>query len=79
MTTTDVTEVMTGLLTEKSLKAGDQWYEATLKGVDFVFDRLQRPLKPIAENFRHATVGEIASAICRSAGVDTKIPDRGRS
>jgi hypothetical protein len=25
-------EVMTGLLTEKSLKAGDQWYEATLKG-----------------------------------------------
>ncbi|MGZ3196531.1 MAG: hypothetical protein ACXU60_05470 [Croceibacterium sp.] len=74
---TDVTEVMTGLLTEKSLKAGDQWYEATLKGVDFVFDRLQRPLKPIAENFRNATVGEIASAICRSAGVDTKIPDRG--
>src|SRR5450755_4600001 len=25
-------EVMTGLLTEKNLKAGDQWYEATLKG-----------------------------------------------
>ena len=74
---TDVTEVMTGLLTEKSLKAGDQWYEATLKGVDFVFDRLQRPLKPIAQNFRNATVGEIASAICRSASVDTEIPDRG--
>jgi hypothetical protein len=73
----NVTEVMTGLLTEKSLKAGDQWYEATLKGVDFVFDRLQRPLSTVARDFRNATVGQVASSICRTAGVDPKIAEDG--
>ena len=72
-----ITEVMTGLLTEKSLKAGEQWYEATLKGVDFVFDRLQRPVDTVARDFRNTSVGDIASAICRAAGVDTRIPDSG--
>lgn len=69
-------EVMTGLLTGKCLKAGDQWYEATLNGVDLVFDRLQRPFKLVAKRFT-GTVGKIAAEICSSAGVDTKIPDNG--
>ena len=70
-------EVMTGLLTEKSLKAGDQWYEASLKGVDFVFSQLQRPLKNVALNYQNKTVGFIANDICSQVGVSTKIPDNG--
>jgi hypothetical protein len=69
-------EVMTGLLTEKSLKAGDQWYEATLKGKDFVFDQLQRPAQTVSQ-VSQGTVGDIAAAICSAAGVDTQIPDKG--
>jgi hypothetical protein len=72
-------EVMTGILCEKSLKAGDQWYEATLKGKDFVFDQLQRPLKNVNQNFKNQTVGAIASAICSNAGVATNIPVNGPS
>lgn len=72
-------EVMTGLLTEKNLEAGDQWYEATLKGVDLVFDQLQRPLAPVAKSFQGQTVGAIAAAICALAGVDTNIPDNGKT
>ena len=70
-------EVMTGLLTEKAMEAGDQWYEATLKGVDFVFDRLQRPAAVVAQAFQGQTVGAVASSICRAVGVDTQIPDPG--
>jgi hypothetical protein len=70
-------EVITGLLTEKALEAGDQWYEATLKGVDFVFDQLQRPATVVAQPFQDQTVGAIASSICRAVGVDTYIPDPG--
>jgi len=73
----DTAEVMTGLLTEKSLQAGDQWYEATLKGVDFVFDQLQRPAALVADDFQGQTVGDIASAICQKIGIDTQIPDKG--
>ncbi len=70
-------EVMTGLLTEKSLQAGDQWYEATLKGVDLVFDRLQRPAQLVAANYKGKTVGAAAAAICALANVDTQITDNG--
>jgi hypothetical protein len=72
----DTAEVMTGLLTEKSLEAGDQWYEATLKGHDFAFDQLQRPATLVADNFQ-GTIGEIASSICQKIGIDTHIPDKG--
>jgi hypothetical protein len=75
-------EVMTGLLTCKSLQAGDQWYEATLTGVDLIFDKLQRPLKNVNKAFPKdfpniKTVGELAAAICKDAGVATEIPDKG--
>lgn len=70
-------EVMTGLLTEKAMEAGDQWYEATLKGVDFVFDQLQRPTAVVAQAFKGQTVGAVATAICQVVGVDTQIPDPG--
>jgi hypothetical protein len=73
----DSKEVMTGLLTKKNLEAGDQWYNAKLEGVDFVFSQLQRPLRNVAKNFANQTVGQIAAAICKSAGVDTQIPDSG--
>jgi hypothetical protein len=69
-------EVMTGLLTEKSMAAGDQWYVATLKGTDFVFDQLQRSAKKVSKNFQ-GTVGKIAAAICSAVGVDAQIPDNG--
>jgi hypothetical protein len=69
-------EVMTGLLTEKAMEAGDQWYEATLKGVDFVFDRLQRPAAVVAQDFK-GTVAAIASSICQAVGVATRIPNPG--
>ena len=72
-------EVMTGILCEKSIKAGDQWYEATLKGKDFIFDQLQRPLQNVSQNFQNQTVGAIAAAICSNAGVATNIPDNGPS
>jgi hypothetical protein len=72
-------EVMTGILCEKSLKAGDQWYEATLKGKDLVFDQLQRPLQRVNQDFQNQTVGAIAAAICSKAGVATNIPDKGPS
>ena len=58
------TEVMTGLLTGASVKSGDQWYETTLTGVDLVFDRLQRPVALVAENYEGSTVAEAATAIC---------------
>ncbi len=70
-------EVMTGLLTEKAIEAGDQWYEATLNGVDFVFDRLQRPTAVVAQDFQGQTVGAVASSICQAVGVDAQISDPG--
>ena len=70
-------EVMTGILCEKSIKPGDQWYEAALKGKDFVFDRLQRPLQKVNQAFQSMTVGDIAAAICSNAGVATNIPVKG--
>jgi hypothetical protein len=73
----DSAEVMTGLLTEKAMEAGDQWYVATLKGVDFVFDQLQRPAAVVAQAFQGQTVGAVASSICQAVGVDTQIPDPG--
>jgi hypothetical protein len=76
---TGTKEVMTGLLTDKCLKAGDQWYEATLSGVDFVFDKLQRPLKLVSQNFSGQTVGAIAAAICSAASVGTQIPNNGKT
>jgi hypothetical protein len=83
-------EVMTGILCEKSIRAGDQWYEATLKGKDFVFDRLQRPLQKVNQTFpdkdhpdptigSNPTVKAIATVICKNAGVATNIPEPGPS
>jgi len=71
------TEVMTGLLTDTRVVAGDQWYETTLTGVDFVFDRLQRPVKHVDANYQGQTVGATATAICQLANVSTQIPDNG--
>jgi len=71
------TEVMTGLLTEMDLEAGEQWYEATLNGVDLVFDRLQRPGQLVNKDFPNMTVGDIAAAICEKANVATQVPDVG--
>jgi hypothetical protein len=73
----DSEEVMTGILTDKSIKAGDQYYEATLKGRDFVFDQLQRPVKRVNQTFDAMTVGDIAAAICGGAGVATNITAKG--
>ncbi len=67
------TEVMTGLLTEASVKSGDQWYETTLTGVDLVFDRLQRPVDLVADNYEGRTVEDAATAICNLANVGVQI------
>jgi hypothetical protein len=73
-------EVMTGLLTEMRFEADEvenQWYKATLKGVDFVFSQLQRPLSMVTKQYDNKTVGFIANDICSSTGVGTTIPDPG--
>jgi len=74
-------EVMTGLLTRKEMAAGEQWYEATLYGVDLIFDTLQRSTTIDAtfpgEKSPANTVGDIAKAICDAAGVKTQINDPG--
>ena len=73
-------EVMTGLLTEAHLEADEtdnQWYIATLKGKDFVFDQLQRPLKTISQSYQGKTIGSIAKDICSQAGVSPNIPNDG--
>jgi len=75
----DSKEVMTGLLTEKNLVAGDQWYKATLKGIDFVFTRLQRPPQMFSGEYKGQTVKSIAADVCKQAGVDTIIPAAGKT
>jgi hypothetical protein len=75
-------EVMAGLLTETSFEAdepGDQWYKATLKGVDFVFSQLQRPISNVVKQYDSKTVGFIANDICSQTGVGTTIPDPGKT
>jgi hypothetical protein len=66
-------EVMVGLLTEKNLEAGDCWYEATLCGVDYVYERLRRPGVPFSKNYDNKTIGEIAHDICQTVHVDSNI------
>jgi|GEM_PF-5775098 hypothetical protein len=72
-------EVMTGLLTEKHLRAGDCWYEATLSGVDYIFDQLQHPASLARQNYevrstyQNKTLGDIARALCSLAGVSPNI------
>src|SRR5579883_684415 len=77
---TSAKEVMTGLLTEAHLEADEtdnQWYIATLKGKDYIFDRLQRPLKTISQSYQGKTLGFIAKDVCSKAGVSPNIPDEG--
>jgi len=72
-------EVMTGLLTQKHIRAGDCWYEATLSGVDHVFDQLQHPASLAKQNcevrttYQNKTIGDIARALCSLAGVSPNI------
>jgi hypothetical protein len=75
-------EVMTGLLTEKTLEADEtenQWYKATLTGKDYVFDQLQRPIKNISQSYQGRTIGFIAKDVCSQAGVSPNIPDNGET
>jgi hypothetical protein len=71
------TEVMAGLLTDMDLQAGEQWYEATLSGVDLVFEKLQRPRQLVDTGFPNKTVGDIAAAICKQANVASQVPEPG--
>jgi hypothetical protein len=73
----DSAEVLVGLLTEKALKPGDGFYEATLKGVDLVFDQLQNTDKKIKKTYKGQTVKQIAADICSQAGVAPNIPSDG--
>lgn len=70
-------EVMTGILTEKSLHAGEAFYEARLVGVDYVFDRLRHPVERVRTTYRHRTIGDMARALCALARVDAQVPDDG--
>jgi hypothetical protein len=70
-------EVITGLLTEKRLAVASDgcFYQAELKGVDYVFDRLQYPPQNIKGYKSHPgkTIGQIASEICDLANVPKQI------
>src|SRR6266849_927064 len=69
-------EVMVGLLTEKNLEAGDCWYEATLSGVDYVYERLKRPGVPFRKVYKpedKKTIGDIAQDICQTVHVNSNI------
>jgi hypothetical protein len=64
-------EVISGLLTEKRLAPASDacFYQAELKGVDYVFDRLQYPAQNIKgfTSQKGQTIGDIAKKICDSA------------
>jgi hypothetical protein len=70
-------EVIVGLLTKKGLKAGESFYEAKLEGVDYVFDQLLHPAKNVKETFQKQSVKDVATAICKLAGVTPNIKDDG--
>ncbi|HWE37626.1 MAG TPA: hypothetical protein VG406_13745 [Isosphaeraceae bacterium] len=69
----DTSEVIEGLLTEKSLKAGESFYEAHLSGVDFVFDQLLNPPKNIKQTYPKQAVKLTAGDICGQANVSPNI------
>jgi hypothetical protein len=70
-------EVISGLLTEKRLTvaADNCFYQAELKGVDYVFDQLQYPAANIKgfTSRKGQTVGQIAGDICDQANVPKQI------
>jgi hypothetical protein len=71
-------EVMTGVLQQKSRKAGDGFYDTTLTGIDYIFDRLQCPQQPFFYESRdNMTIGAIATDICRLTQVPQSITTTG--
>ncbi len=67
-------EVVAGVLQKKSQKAGDGFYDVTLSGIDYVFDRLQCPQKPISyQSQTNKTIGDIAREVCQVANVPAKV------
>jgi hypothetical protein len=66
-------EVMVGLLTEKNLEAGDCWYEATLSGVDYIYERLRRPGISFRAEYKDKTIGDMAQDICQTVHVNSNI------
>jgi hypothetical protein len=66
-------EVIVGLLTEKNLVAGDCWYEATLSGVDYVYERLRRPGISFSQEYKDKTIRDMAQDICQRVHVNSNI------
>jgi hypothetical protein len=67
-------EVVAGVLQKRSQKAGDGFYDTTLTGVDYIFDRLQCPKKLINyESKINKSIGDIAKEICQQANVPAKV------
>jgi hypothetical protein len=66
-------EVMKGLLTKKHLQAGDCWYEATLSGVDYIYERLKDSSITINKTYENKTIGDIAQDICSIANITPNI------
>jgi hypothetical protein len=66
--------VVDGVLQQKSRKAGDGFYDTTLTGIDYIFDRLQCPKTLINyESKTNKSVGDIAKEICQLANVPANI------
>jgi hypothetical protein len=66
--------VVAGVLQKKSRMAGDGFYDTTLTGIDYIFDRLQCPQQPFFyESKDNMTIGDIANDICRLAQVPANI------
>ena len=70
-------EVVAGVLQKKSQKAGDGFYDTTLTGVDYVFDRLQCPKQRISYESKEKSIGTIAREVCGRANVQFYKKDDG--
>ena len=79
---TDVSEVLTGLVLEKSITAADCFYDVQLKGTEFVFDQLKHPRTPTGGmNYStpnpDMTIGAIARDLCGKLNVRAQINPEG--
>ena len=76
-------EVIAGLLTEKRLTPAPDgcFYQAELKGVDYVFDQLQYPAQNVKayKSKQGQTLGQIATDICNLVKVPSQIKADGQS
>ena len=70
-------ELLAGLVLEKSITAGNCMYDVKLKGTDFVFDQLKNPRTPSGgmnyQSPANSTIGAIAKDLCGKVNVPVQV------